>query len=184
MHFFVIHTYNSLLIKILGAEVVAEHALTTYKGFIRETVSLDGQLLIDRMEYEIEQGNFFSGAGINGFGEEVIFSWYLDVARLKQHQAKIIDGLKGILLSFSMYRADKLTSARSKDVLKSFYQDLVPNELRKSLGEFYTPEWLVEVTLDRINVKNFLTQRFLDPTCGSASFLLALIRKIKNTSNR
>ncbi len=86
---FVIHTYNSLLIKILGAEVV------------------------------------------------------------------IIDGLKGILLSFSMYRADKLTSARSKDVLKSFYQDLVPNELRKSLGEFYTPEWLVEVTLDRINVKNF-----------------------------
>ncbi|WP_198264723.1 hypothetical protein [sulfur-oxidizing endosymbiont of Gigantopelta aegis] len=38
---------------------------------------------------------------------------------------------------------------------------------------------MVEVTLDRINVKNFLTQRFLDPTCGSASFLLALIRKIK-----
>lgn len=45
---------------------------------------------------------------------------------------------------------EDLSHARTNDVLKQFYQNIVPQVLRKSLGEFYTPDWLVEVSLDKV----------------------------------
>ena len=77
----------------------------------------------------------------------------------------------------ALYRMDDLSAARSRDVLKSFYQALVPEVLRKALGEFYTPDWLVDVACDRAEVKDWGTVRALDPTCGSGSFLLEVIRR-------
>jgi len=72
---------------------------------------------------------------------------------------------------------DDLTSARSHDVLKAFYQALVPETLRKALGEFYTPDWLVEVACDRVELNSWAGKRVLDPTCGSGSFLLEAISR-------
>ena len=71
---------------------------------------------------------------------------------------------------------EDLSHAQTNDVLKRFYQNIVPQVLRKSLGEFYTPDWLVDVTLDKVEGQ-FDELKFLDPTCGSASFLLAIIKK-------
>ena len=50
------------------------------------------------------------------------------------------------------------------------------------MGEFYTPDWLVDVTLDKVEGQ-FDELKFLDPTCGSASFLLAIIKRIRECSN-
>ncbi|HHQ4798875.1 TPA: Eco57I restriction-modification methylase domain-containing protein [Aeromonas veronii] len=181
---FVIHTYDSLLIKLLGAEIVSmlgEH--TAYKGFAEAASVLGDAELIQRIATEIERGEFFSRAGILGFVEEAIFSWYLDAAVDPAHGADICRGLRQVLVGLAMYRTDNLTIARSRDVLKHFYQDLVPDVLRKSLGEFYTPDWLVEVTLDKTGVSVWTDKRFLDPTCGSGSFLLATIMRIRQQAN-
>lgn len=70
----------------------------------------------------------------------------------------------------------------SAEIVKRFYQNIVPQVLRKSLGEFYTPDWLVDVTLDKVEGQ-FDELKFLDPTCGSASFLLAIIKRIRECSN-
>ncbi|OWK41164.1 N-6 DNA Methylase [Pseudomonas oleovorans subsp. oleovorans] len=177
---FVIHTYDSLLIKLLGAEIVSmlgDH--TAYKGFAEAASVLGDVELTQRIAAEIERGEFFSRAGIQGFVEEAIFSWYLDAATDPAHGADICRGLRQVLVGLAMYRTDNLTVARSRDVLKHFYQDLVPDALRKSLGEFYTPDWLVEVTLDKTGVSDWTDKRFLDPTCGSGSFLLATIKRIR-----
>ena len=76
---------------------------------------------------------------------------------------------------------EDLSHAQTNDVLKRFYQNIVPKVLRKSLGEFYTPDWLVDVTLEKVEGR-FDELRFLDPTCGSASFLLAIIKRIRDNS--
>ncbi len=137
---------------------------------------------MQRIETEIERGEFFSRAGIEGFVEEAIFSWYLDASNITSHTHAICNALRGVLVGLALYRTDSLTIARSRDVLKHFYQDLVPDPLRKSLGEFYTPDWLVEVTLDKSEITDWLAHRFLDPTCGSASFLLAVIKRIREAA--
>lgn len=177
---FVIHTYDSLLIKLIGAEIVAAHgAQTAYRGFAEAASTLDDLPLLQRMQNEIERGEFFSRAGIHGFVEEAIFSWYLDAATESRHRVAICKALREVLVSLAMYRTDSLTVARSRDVLKHLYQDLVPDTLRKSLGEFYTPDWLVEITLDKTGVTDWLNCRCLDPTCGSGSFLLAVVKRIR-----
>ena len=173
---FVVHTFNSLLIKLLAAEILAAHGLASGRFFAADLVAIDDDReLLRRLRVDIEGGAFFEGAGIHGFVEEAIFSWYLDAAATKSHRSAIAAAIRDVLTGLALYRTDNLD--HSRDVLRDFYQDLVPELLRKTLGEFYTPDWLVEFTCDQASVKDWLETRALDPTCGSGAFLVELIRR-------
>lgn len=173
---FVIHTYNSLLIKLLAAEIVSAHGLCSKADPAQElSALLDDTTMLRRLSADIEAGELFSDAGLSGFVEEAIFSWYLDACGDAASRVAIIAGLRDLLGKLSLYRTDRLEQAR--DVLRDFYQDLVPDTLRKSLGEFYTPDWLVEHTVSNAHKGPWLKVRALDPTCGSGSFLIELIRR-------
>jgi len=173
---FVIHTYNSLLIKLLAAEIISGHGLTSTKQPAQGMSSeLRDEVLLERLSSDIEKAGIFAQAGINSFVEEAIFSWYLDVAANGGHSGDLIAALRDILASLSLYRTDYLSHTR--DVLRDLYQALVPGRLRQSLGEFYTPDWLVDFTLDEMNSDSWLDCRVLDPTCGSGAFLLSVIRR-------
>lgn len=176
---FVIHTYNSIVIKFLAAEIVSSHKLTSTKDFAQSSSTLADERLLKYLENELERGRLFEAAGINGFVEEAIFGWYLDACQFREHREAILTALRNTLIKLSFYRTDSLSEARTQDVLKGFYQSLVPTELRKSLGEYYTPDWLVDFSINKIPNIALLEHRFLDPTCGSASFLLGLIRRIR-----
>jgi hypothetical protein len=173
---FVVHTFDSLLSKLLAAEILAAHGLTSGVGFAEELATIDDDAaLIQRLRSDIEEGGFFEAIGIHGFVEEAIFSWYLDACTTSAHRTAITAAIRDVLAELSLYRTDKLD--HSRDVLRDFYQDLVPETLRKSLGEFYTPDWLVDLTVDKANVTDWLNTRTLDPTCGSGSFLVEIIRR-------
>lgn len=172
---FVIHTYNSILIKLLAAEIVSAHGLTSFK-YPAQSMSVidDDASLIENMNLSIERSGIFEQAGIKGFIEEVIFSWYLDLAGCNA-VSNILPALRQLLSRLSLYRLDYLEKTR--DILRDLYQGLVPGRLRQSLGEFYTPDWLVDFTLERATDDKLIFQRVLDPTCGSGAFLLSVIRK-------
>ena len=173
---FVVHTFNSLLIKLLAAEITAAHGLASRSTFAADLVTIDGDTeFLRRIREDIEQGGFFESTGIHGFVEEAIFSWYLDAATNADHRRSLATAIRDILTDLTLYRTDRLGHAR--DVLRDFYQDLVPDVLRKSLGEFYTPDWLVKHTVNQLNVRNWLKTKAIDPTCGSGSFLVELIAR-------
>jgi len=62
------------------------------------------------------------------------------------------------------------------DVFRGFYQNLIPPALRKTLGEFYTPEWVVKLMLDEMEYDG--SGRLLDPTCGSGIFLFHALERV------
>jgi len=64
-----------------------------------------------------------------------------------------------------------------KDVLKKVYQEIIPPALRKSLGEFYTKDWIAEDVLNAIGYEG--EGKILDPACGSGTFLVLAIQRIK-----
>lgn len=182
---FVIHTFDSIIIKLLAAEIVA-HAteLTAYTDFAQNTISADSERLVAVLDEDIEHSQLYARANIHGFVEEPLFSWYIDVCKTNPQQDvanRIIRSLRDVLIRLSFYQMEDLSHAQTNDVLKRFYQNIVPQVLRKSLGEFYTPDWLVEVSLDKVEGQ-FDELKFLDPTCGSASFLLAIIKRIREES--
>ncbi|MCD6131935.1 MAG: SAM-dependent DNA methyltransferase [Candidatus Hydrothermae bacterium] len=107
-------------------------------------------------------GEFFDRYGIKNFLEEDFFSW---IAR--EEVGAVTEGIAKKMLSLLQnYDLTRLT----EDVLKSLYQELVDPQTRHDLGEFYTPDWLAH----RI-VKRLIAQKpdgtFLDPACGSGTFL-------------
>lgn len=175
---FVIHTFNSLLIKLLAAEIISAHGLTSAKQPAQAMSSLlDDKALLSILDQDIEHAGIFAQANIHGFVEEAIFSWYLDVARMPKYAKKIISPLRSVLASLSLYQTDHMTHVR--DVLRDLYQGLVPGKLRQSLGEFYTPDWLVDLAVEKAQKGAWLEKRVLDPTCGSGAFLIAIVRIIK-----
>ncbi|HEY4759544.1 MAG TPA: N-6 DNA methylase [Thermoguttaceae bacterium] len=68
----------------------------------------------------------------------------------------------------------------SGDLLKSLYQELFPRTLRRQLGEYYTPDWLARHVLDRVGYTGEVQQRLLDPACGSGTFLMMAIKRIRS----
>jgi hypothetical protein len=61
------------------------------------------------------------------------------------------------------------------------YQHLIPPKLRKSLGEFYTKDWTAELILDAIDYRG--QGKILDPACGSGTFLMVAIERIRNRAH-
>jgi hypothetical protein len=178
---FVTHTFHSLLMKLIAAEIVAAHGMASSTSLIHELLAIDkDDALIAALRADVENGGFFNAVGLHGFVEEAIFSWYLDAASKKSIRTTLCLAIRTLLAQLSVYRFDTIKkTGHSRDVLRDFYQDLVPEELRKSLGEFYTPDWLVEHSVAKLdyNDAKWLVARLLDPTCGSGSFLLEAIEQ-------
>jgi len=70
---------------------------------------------------------------------------------------------------------------KGRDLFKAWYEALFPRRLRHALGEYYTPDWLVTHVLDQLDCRRDPCRRLLDPTCGSGSFLLAAIARLRST---
>src|SRR5947207_7253545 len=62
--------------------------------------------------------------------------------------------------------------------MKNLYQELIEPRTRHDLGEYYTPDWLAELTLERLQYKG---GRLLDPACGSGAFLFAAVNALRKS---
>ncbi|MFA0733796.1 MAG: hypothetical protein OGMRLDGQ_000296, partial [Candidatus Fervidibacter sp.] len=82
----------------------------------------------------------------------------------------------------------------SRDLFKKLYHYLLPREIRHNLGEYYTPDWLAQRLLNQVDSEFFtadphknehrlreklLNTRWLDPACGSGTFLVLIIARMK-----
>lgn len=65
----------------------------------------------------------------------------------------------------------------SSDILGKIYEFHISREERKSLGQFYTPEWIIDFIIKRLPIASKKT--ILDPACGSGGFLIRVYDKLK-----
>lgn len=172
---FAIHTYYALFIKLLGAETL------TY--FRHRDKSFLGNLNLSNLKLSIESienGNVFKYEGINNFNEGDFFSWYL-----LSWDNEIKNVTQNLILKLKNYDFSSLNlePKEAKDLIKNIYHYLLPQELRHKLGEYYTPDWLAEFVINKLEIDFSKENRILDPTCGSGTFLTLVIDKIKRTSS-
>lgn len=71
------------------------------------------------------------------------------------------------------------------DAISAIFESIFPKEIRHSVGEYYTPYWLANVVINQITLgdNNAFSKKFIDPACGSATFIVALIEKYRECSN-
>ena len=65
----------------------------------------------------------------------------------------------------------------AKEVAPTLYQNVISQEERQRLGEYYTPRWLAKEITETV-VDDPLNQRVLDPSCGSGTFIETAVERI------
>ncbi|TFC03364.1 N-6 DNA methylase [Cryobacterium sp. MDB2-33-2] len=114
---------------------------------------------------DIASGEHFKTAQITNVVEADFFDWPAEVVG----GAEFISSLVRELAQFDW--ADV-----SHDVLKVLYQSIIDPEVRKNLGEYYTPDWLAAKVIEEVVTDPF-NQRVMDPACGSGTFLFHCVRR-------
>ena len=192
--FFSVHTYYAILIKLLAWLAVSRYRFKMGPPFgkllVLPSEDLRGELS------KLERGGIFREFGIRNFLEGDFFSWYL-----KAWNENIADEIREVIKKLNDYDPTTLEAIpeETRDLLKKLYHYLMPREIRHDLGEYYTPDWLAQRLLLQIDVRlfdnpktvgawrrvlnyaqqNMLKLRFLDPACGSGTFLVLIINRFK-----
>lgn len=152
---FVVHTYLSIFAKIIAYQVLT-----------RDT-------FIDEHELgEILNGRQFERLNVRNFIEQDFFGW---VAHPLHFNA-----LKPVFRQIASEVAMYDFTVVDEDILKGVYQELIDIDTRHALGEYYTPDWLCERVVAELNPQP--GQRTLDPSCGSGSFLRAVVAHLRHAN--
>lgn len=144
---FTFNTYNSLLVKLLAAELVSTLDIASYNNFAEILGLQEDNVVFSKIKDELELNGFFELSGIHGFVNELLFSWYVDSHNRPE---SFSEHIRNLCLKLALYDLSEAQAMQSGDLLKYFYQDLIPDKLRRSLGEFYTPDWLVEYMINNL----------------------------------
>jgi hypothetical protein len=186
---FSVHTYYALFMKILASQIISLFA----PGFgvsqlhkLLNTRSSNG-LLGELKELELRGGIFAQAFNITNFLEGDLFTWYLDCWKEMDDEsfrgsAESLDTIvRKLIERLEEYDPASLSAepTESRDLLKKLYQQLVPQKLRHDLGEYYTPDWLAEHVLNELGYDGDPEKRILDPACGSGTFLVLAIARIR-----
>lgn len=155
--FYSIQTYFSLLIKTMMKEVLFEES---YEATAEDIIL----------------GRYAVKYGIKNYCYPDWYSWPL--FELDNGFAFILKNIDESVTSYrSLISLSDFAKNNNYDYIKQMYEAVIPKELRHALGEYYTPDWLAEETLN--TVLNFegvdIKQKFIDPTCGSGTFIFKTI---------
>ncbi|HPU84084.1 MAG TPA: N-6 DNA methylase [Candidatus Latescibacteria bacterium] len=172
---FAVHTYYALFIKLLAAEIVASFSPLGTSTLEQIAGAPTPSALRERLR-TLEQGGIWSQLGIHNFLEGDLFSWYLDAWDERSEQA-----VRGMTTALREFDATTLSvePSESRDLLKQLYQQLFPKSVRHDLGEYYTPDWLADFVLDELGYDGNPDRRLLDPACGSGTFLVMALNRVK-----
>ncbi|MCK4476600.1 MAG: SAM-dependent DNA methyltransferase [Methanophagales archaeon] len=151
---FIDHTYLVILAKII-----------TYLKFNNNKSGYELAKIID--------GKYFTDKGITNILEEDFSAWLLH-PKIKDKMEVLFLHIFNELSDYDFFKIDE-------DVFGEIYEDIVERKERHKAGEYYTPEWLVQLTLNEVidlweERKGEVIPKILDPACGSGTFLYRAIK--------
>jgi hypothetical protein len=168
--------WDKLLAKVYGSSVATDELFLRHTTYLSVLVKLIAYLALFKERpkqkdefFSILEGEAFRQRGFQNLAESDFFTWVLSAPLLDDAYGL----LRGLAQHISIYDLSKI----NEDLLKELYQQLVDPETRHDLGEFYTPDWLAELTLRQAFWGK--GKSLLDPACGSGTFLFIAIRLLR-----
>lgn len=171
--FLACQTYLSLLLKLISHRLIESEKPSDTEAEVKQ--DLKGFIA------DIINGSYFLGKGIENYCYQDWYSWILGSWN------PTFDSKIGFLVN-KLDQYDSIGDIRdfnklhNNDYIKQIYETIIPKQLRHALGEYYTPDWLALFTIKRVlelNETDIHELSFLDPTCGSGTFLFKTIQLMK-----
>jgi hypothetical protein len=158
-------------------------ALGAARRAARHVPGLDGRALLEPLLTgngsrfqeplrELLDGRHLRSAGLGSVLESGLFRW---VGRTGTRSGS---GSKELHRAMGQVASTLLQSDGSSVDLVRQYLVHSPRSFRRALGEHYTPAWLVDLVLERVDFDGS-KDSVLDPTCGAGIFLARVIERIR-----
>ena len=178
MVLYALQTTYAIIIKIIAYKVISKIRFNRSLIDFNTLASADYETLRLQL-YSLEEGAIFRSLGIGNLLEGDFFAWYSSQQQWNVDIAKPVKKIFNILTKYED-KAIFESGENVQDLFKDLFLKIMPEKVRHSLGEFYTPPWLadnlINESLSLINNKN--NWKALDPCAGSGTFITVLIKKV------
>lgn len=176
---FALQTTYAILVKLIACKVLSKFPFGDDIFYFSDFTQTDPERLRAFMEM-MENGFGLSSGGIRNLLEGDSFSWYCAKDQWRHWKNDEYKILLQIILAVDGYTSASICQGRSAtDIFKDLYMEIMPNEVRHSLGEYFTPSWLADYVAQRaVSMAGSEEWQAIDPCCGSGVFLFSLIRQI------
>lgn len=167
MYLFSMQTFFNIFLKLLIYSFLSQ--LVDPSFTVKQELS---KAEIDRL-FDGAQGTSTNLVG--NFFEAHFMEWftYTDSGfetEIVNETLKVIDGFD---LSTFVLKPEVV-----QDILQEVYMELIPAEMRHLMGEYFSPDWIVEHALDLAGYDGDENKTLIDPCAGSGSFLTHAIKRI------
>lgn len=167
MYLFSMQTFFNIFLKLLIHSFLSE---LISPAFMAKTVLDKAQidLLFDGND---EEGNKI----IDNFFEAHFLEWftYSDSG----FEVDLINDTLELINNFDL-GTYVLKPEEVQDILQEVYMELIPPEMRHLMGEYFSPDWIVEHALNMVGYNGNINKTLIDPTCGSGTFLTQALKRI------
>ncbi|MCT8653828.1 hypothetical protein KZ324_11050, partial [Glaesserella parasuis] len=165
---YVLQTSYAIIVKLIACKVIQTLSFSEDVKFFSDLSVIDS-IKLQRFMEKLEDGYVFSSGGIRNLLEGDFYSWYSDKNQWNQ---KIYNSIKNIIKELEFYSSSNFSyEFQTIDIFKDLYMEIMPNEIRHSLGEYFTPSWMadhvVSRSLEKLNKESW---KAIDPCCGSGVF--------------
>ncbi|MDR7208412.1 Eco57I restriction-modification methylase domain-containing protein [Flavobacterium piscis] len=180
---YALQTSYAIIVKIIAYKVISKIRFNKSLIDFNELSSANFDVLRLQMN-SLEDGAIFRGLGIGNLLEGDFFAWYSTNEQWNNELGKLIQEIFIILTNYE----DKALFENGEnvsDLFKDLFMKIIPDKVRHSLGEFYTPPWLADNLIIEAIKKLDTTKDWtaIDPCAGSGTFLTVLIKKVLEESS-
>ncbi|MFN8159805.1 MAG: N-6 DNA methylase [Solirubrobacterales bacterium] len=171
---FALQTYFAVVTKLIATLALSLFVENAEWNLEDLATGPDDELLEDMVS--LHQGGPFRKIGLLNVIEPDVFGWFLD-----GWTPAVRDNVRAASDRLKEYDPSTLhvSPEDARDLLKDLYQGLLPRPVRHALGQYFTPDWLAEHVLSRVDYEGDSTERLLDPACGTGTFVVLAIGRLR-----
>lgn len=170
-YLFALQTFFNMFLKLLIYSFLAQLISPTFKteelSKIQVNKLFDGEL----NKYESLVNNFF---------ETHFMEWFTFTCN-DSFDVEVVNDIFKVINQFDL-STYILKPEELQDILQEVYMSLIPSEMRHLMGEYFSPDWIVEHALDLAGYTGDIDKTLIDPTAGSGSFLTHAIKRVIHTT--
>ena len=149
------------------------YCLETYYSIILRIIAHKAVFGDNQSVNDVFEDKTYISRGITNYICISYYNWFLSIANIEP-------------FINSVYNSVNLKDIETEgDAISTIFECIFPKEIRHSVGEYYTPYWLANTVIEQITKDDdcAFSKKYIDPTCGSATFIVALINKYRKSSN-
>ena len=168
VYLFALQTFFNMFLKLLIYSFLAQLVSPTFKADNLTKPQIDKLFDGELNRYESLVNNFF---------ESHFMEWFTYTCSENKFDTTVVNEILDMVNRFDL-STYILKPEEIQDILQEVYMELIPAEMRHLMGEYFSPDWIVEHMLDLVGYEGDIKKNIIDPTAGSGTFLTHSIKRI------